>query len=78
MVHPNDNGEVGPGVSTPIQKIVGAVVRGFVYWTITESKSDNTWLLGTRIEPILVDGDFCLKTLTDDTVKDNLGSQLEY
>lgn len=46
--------------------------------TIFEDRSDGTWQLGSRIEPVLVDGVFYLRTSAFDAVKDDLGSILEY
>lgn len=74
LSHP-DNGEtVGTGVEVTRQTVVTRLESGSTFMTITAGTDANTWNKGAKVRIVTVEGVKYIKTVADDTKKDNLGS----
>jgi hypothetical protein len=69
-----DNGDsVGAGTEETRQTVVTRLNSGSTYMTITMGK-DQKWHKGAAVEIITIDDVKYIKTVADNTKKDNLGS----
>jgi hypothetical protein len=71
MSHVDNGDSVGVGTEVTRQTVVTRLESGSTYATIT--KSDGKWHKGASVYVITVEGVKYIKTVADNTKKDNLG-----
>lgn len=72
MSHVDNGVSVGSGSEVTRQAVVADLDNGVTYMTITRG-SDGKWNKGAEIKPVTIDGVKYIKTVADNTKKDNLG-----
>ncbi|MEI8388818.1 MAG: DUF3892 domain-containing protein [bacterium] len=77
FVHPDNDDSVGTGSDWKRTDVITKIDSGKTFCTITKN-SDGNWNKGAKVEKVLIDGTYYLRTDANKTKKDNLGNLLEY
>jgi hypothetical protein len=76
-VHTDNDDKVSGGIDWTRKEVIDTLDKGKTFYTIFKGDNGN-WKKGAKVEKILVDGVYYLKTVANNTKKDNLENLPEY
>jgi hypothetical protein len=74
---PDDGESFGSSVEMARTEVISAIKRGVTFVTIIKD-TNGKWLLGSKVFIVTINGTEYIKTVNDDTAKDNLDNLPEF